>query len=84
MMNFQEAIAVLENEARRLEIFINSQSSAYVQIEDMGATMQRVDALREAANLLRSMTTYSVDAASTTHFTEEDAETSGLIAVLPT
>lgn len=70
MMQFQEAIAVLENEARRLEIFINSQSSAYVQIEDMGATMQRVDALREAAKLLRSMTTYSLSATASAHLSD--------------
>lgn len=70
MMKFQEAIAVLENEARRLEIFINSQSSAYVQIEDMGATMQRVDALREAAKLLRSMTTYSLNATASANIND--------------
>ena len=47
-----DCIRYLRAEADRLEKFIKQQSSAYLQIEDRGATSIRIQALRDAADIL--------------------------------
>lgn len=53
MSNPEDIAGAIEARAAALEAWIRKQSGAYVQIEDMGQTMTRVRALREAADFVR-------------------------------
>jgi hypothetical protein len=49
-----DAVSAIENEANEREAWIRKQSGFYVQYEDQGYTMRRVDGLRHAVEIFKA------------------------------